>query len=171
MLQLRSLRAFWPIMSRLSDCLALTLDALNLPAVELERLAELPLATLAHIKKGSHPRPDRFDRILAAIPSLQHRVNLAIAYVLDDSPAQLSEALEDILRGHLSAWLTEHGHTDTAQPQTLREQAAAYGARLSQSARARKVLADMLTRVEGGDLLLTEWLADTGELFARAPSE
>lgn len=153
-------------MSRLSDCLQRTLDELQIPAAHLERSASLPAMALTHMRKGSHPRCDRFDRLLQAIPGLTHRVELVIAYTLDDTPESYREAVEAILRAHLYEWL----HVATSEPTvtTLRESATATSRAISNATKARQVLADMGRRLDAGDTMLADWLADTGELLTAA---
>lgn len=153
-------------MSRLSDTLQRTLDELQFTAAHLERQSSLPAMSIKSIYNGSHPRCDRFDRLLQAIPGLTHRVELVIAYTLDDTPESYREAVEAILRAHLYEWL----HIATSEPAvtTLREAATATSRAISNATKARKVLADMGRRLDAGDTMLADWLADTGELLTAA---
>ncbi len=150
-------------MSRLSDTLQRTIDELQTSAAHIERTASLPAMSIKNIYNGSHPRCDRFDRLLQAIPGLTHRVELVIAYTLDDTPESYRDAVETILRTHLYDWL----HIATSEPDstTLRETATAASRAVSNATKARKVLADMGKRLDQGDTMLADWLADTGDLL------
>ena len=150
-------------MSRLSDTLQRTLDELNLSAAQLERNADLPAMTLAHIRKGSHPRSDRFDKLLGSIATLSLRVELLIAYVLDDTPDTYTPALEAVLRQHLHTLLqAQEGPVSSS---TIIQGLASVRP-LSTATKARLVLDQMRTRLDEGDIILADWLADTGTLLA-----
>jgi hypothetical protein len=149
-------------MSRLSDTLQRTLDELNLAAAQLERNAELPAMTLAHIRKGSHPRADRFDKLLSSIASLHLRVDLLIAYILDDTPAAYTPDIELVLRTHLTDLLrSKEGTICTAS--IVQELSTTRP--LSTATLARQVLDQMRHRLDAGDTILADWLADTGTLL------
>lgn len=153
-------------MSRLSDTLQRTLDELQQTAAGLERRAELPAMSIKNFFNGSHPRSDRFDRLLQAIPGLTHRTELLIAYILDDCPAAYTAAIEAILRDHLYAWL----HARQAAPDTasIVQEITLLARPLSTATLARQVLTAMAQRLDEGDTLLAEWLADTGQLLTSA---
>lgn len=137
-------------MSRLSHTLKRTLDELQQTAAGLERRAELPAMSIKNIFNGSHPRSDRFDRLLQAIPSLTHRTELLIAYIVDDCPAAFAAGVGAVLRNHLNPWLqARQASPDTA---TL----------------ASRILVAMALRLDAGDTLLAGWLADTGRLLTNA---
>lgn len=152
-------------MSRLSDTLQRTLDECRLTAAQLERSAGLPAMSVKSIHNGCHPRADRFAKLLSALPSLSDQVELLIAYTLDDSPETFTADLEQVLRLHLyEAARISHHITDDA-PAVLRE-SAARNRPASIATRAREVLGAMHRRLDDGDTILAEWLADTGELLA-----
>ena len=157
-------------MSRLADTLQRTLDQLGLPAAHLERSADLPPMSVKNIYKGSHPRADRFEKLLSAIASLSHRVDLLIAYILDDTPASYAPDLEHLLRDQLYSLLRAKQTTPGA---SIVQEAVAIARPLSAASRARQVLAGMARRLDEGDTVLADWLADTGELLtvAHLPAE
>ena len=150
-------------MSRLSECLQLTLDELKLSGRGLEQAAGMPAMTVGGIMEGRHPRSERFDKLLAAIPRLDLRLRLITAYVLDDAPPSEVPALEAILQEHLLTWHQQHDPTvdDThvAEPET------AYRVSLSTAAQARLILDRLRAAVDAGDSELSHWLATTGHLL------
>jgi hypothetical protein len=112
--------------------------------------------------EGRHPRTERFEKLLAAIPSLEHRCKLLIAYVLDDAPESHCPALEQILNEHLLVWHQAHHPDDSSLVQetptrTYRPPSAA--------TIARSVLDAMRQAIDSGDSDLTHWLATTGQLL------
>ncbi len=153
-------------MSRLSDTLQRTLDEIPSSAAALERRAELPAMSIKNIFNGSHPRSDRFDQLLKAIPGLTHRTELLIAYILDDCPDTYTAATEAILRDHLYSWLqSRQSSPDTA---SIVQEITLLARPLSTATLARQVLTAMAQRLDEGDTLLAEWLADTGQLLTSA---
>lgn len=149
-------------MSRLSDTLQRTLDELKYSAAYLERQAELPAMSIKNIFNGAHPRADRFDKLLGAIASLTLRVELLIAYTLDDTPESYTPAMESVLRDHLYAVLKST--TETTITDNIVQEVAA-NRPLSTATKARQVLDDMRKRLDAGDIILADWLADTGVLL------
>jgi hypothetical protein len=150
-------------MSRLSTHLQLVLDEIPMTARALEQRAGLPTMTVRGIMDNAHPRTERFEKLLAAIPSLEHRCRLLIAYVLDDAPETHCPALEQILNEHLLAWHQAHG-----QPVGLVQEIApiGYKPQRSNATIAREVLEAMRTAIDNGDSELTHWLATTGRLLS-----
>jgi nitric oxide reductase activation protein len=148
-------------MSRLSEQLQLALDQLDLTARSLEARADLPHMTVSGISSGRHPRTERFEKLLAAIPSLEHRCKLLIAYVLDDAPESHCPAIEQILSEHLLAWHQAHG-TEDGVVQELPTRS--YRPR-SDASLARTVLDTMRHAIDSGDSELAHWLATTGQLL------
>lgn len=151
-------------MSRLSDTLQRTLDEHHRTAAQLERDAGLPAMSVKSIYNGSHPRADRFAKLLAALPSLSDQVELLIAYTLDDTPAPFCPDLEAVLRLHLYEAARCSRQLDETAAAILREDTPRRPAHAA--TRAREVLEAMARRLDQGDTLLAEWLADTGELLA-----
>ena len=151
-------------MSRLAEQIQLTLDELGLPARTLEVRAGLPHMTVRGIVEGSHPRSERFDRLLAAIPRLDLRISLVTAYILDDCPASEVGAVEAILREHLMGWHTLHDVPVTSSA-VVSEPEATYRATPSKAALARVVLDKLRAAVDNGDSELSHWLATTGNLL------
>jgi hypothetical protein len=139
---------------------------MGISARALERHAKLPPMTMGLIKQGSHPRSDRFDRLLQAIPGITHRTELLIAYVLDDCPAAYTAATEAILREHLFPWLQAR----QADPDTTSrlDDAAPRCLPLSTATLARQVLSAMAQRLVESDARLADWLADPGQLLTAA---
>lgn len=149
-------------MSRLADTLQRVLDELKFSAAHVERQAELPAMSVKNIFKGSHPRADRFDKLLRTISSLPLRVDLLIAYILDDTPDTYTPAIEAVLREHLHTILkAKEGPISTASI----VQELSTSRPLSTATKARQVLDQMRQRLDEGDTTLADWLADTGTLL------
>jgi nitric oxide reductase activation protein len=148
-------------MSRLSTHLQLVLDEIPMTARALEQRAGLPTMTVRGIMDNAHPRTERFEKLLAAIPSIEHRCKLLIAYVLDDAPESHCPAIEQILSEHLLAWHQAHG-TEDGVVQELPTRS--YRPR-SDASLARTVLDTMRHAIDSGDSELAHWLATTGQLL------
>jgi len=155
-------------MSRLSEQLQLALDQLELTARSLEARADLPHMTVSGITSGRHPRTERFEKLLAAIPSLEHRCKLLIAYVLDDAPDSHCAALEQILNEHLLAWHQAKGHAEGLVQEIA---PVGYKAQRSNATIAREVLESMRQAIDHGDSELAAWLANTGILLTTSHLE
>jgi hypothetical protein len=117
--------------------------------------------TVRGIMDNAHPRTERFEKLLAAIPSLEHRCKLLIAYILDDAPETQCPAIEQILNEHLLAWHQAHG-TEDGVVQELPTRS--YRPR-SDASLARTVLDAMRSAIDSGDSELAHWLATTGQLL------
>jgi hypothetical protein len=154
-------------MSRLSDHLQLALDSLQMPVAALERQAGLPAMTIAHIMRGSHPRPDRAELLLGALPP-QHQADCLLAYILDDCPRRWVGHVEVILADALPAALaSDPAAADTS---TVSEPATPYTTARkppSNATLARIVLSSLQSQLDAGDSELADWLATTGELLTR----
>jgi hypothetical protein len=70
----------------------------GITAMGLEKSAGIPTATITHILRDSHPRPDRFGRLLRVLPS-QVAVEWLTAYLLDDVPDAWRERVQIIING------------------------------------------------------------------------
>jgi len=149
-------------MSRLSDTLQRTIDELGVTAAHLERSSDLPAMSIKSIFNGSHPRADRFDKLLSSIASLHLRVDLLIAYILDDTPATYTSAVETVLRAHLQPLLL---HRKGPISTTAIVQELITTRPLSTATLARTVLDQMRHRLDAGDTILADWLAATGTLL------
>lgn len=66
-------------------------------AKEIETRAGVPNATIAHILRDSHPRPERFALLLKAVDDTTARRWLT-AYLRDDCPEDFLSRLEIIIR-------------------------------------------------------------------------
>ena len=150
-------------MSRLSEQIQLALDELSLPARTLEQRANLPHMTIRGIVEGAHPRSERFDKLLAAIPRLDLRLRLITAYVLDDAPPSEVPAIEAILQEHLLTWHQQHDLT--VDDTRVAEPEAPYRTTPSKAAQARLILDRLRAAVDAGDSELSHWLATTGHLL------
>jgi len=67
-------------------------------ALGLEKSADVPATTISNILRDSHPRPDRFGRLLRVLPS-QVAVEWLTAYLLDDVPDAWRERVQIIING------------------------------------------------------------------------
>ena len=132
----------------------------------LEQRASLPSMTVRGIFDESHPRTERFERLLAAIPRLDLRIDLLIAYILDDTPESQRPGVEAVLREHLLAWHQAHS-TEATSPDHVAEVAPPYRLPLSDVALARAVIDALSRAIADGDQELTHWLATTGQLLTQ----
>jgi len=67
-------------------------------ALGLEKSADVPATTISNILRDSHPRPDRFGRLLRVLPS-QVAVEWLTAYLMDDVPDAWRERVQIIING------------------------------------------------------------------------
>jgi len=149
-------------MSRLSERLQLVMDEIKISARALESRAGLPTMTVRGIMDNAHPRTERFEKLLRAIPSLEHRCELLTAYILDDCPESHRPSVEAICQQHLLTWHQQHSAPESSH---VAEAATGYRARPSTATQARAVLDNMRAAVDAGDSALSEWLATTGPLL------
>jgi hypothetical protein len=152
-------------MSRLSTHLQLALDELKCSARSLEQRAGLPPMTVRGIMDNAHPRTERFEKLLSAIPRLDLRLSLLIAYTLDDTPESQRPAVEAVLNEHLMVWHQTHNPTEGEAIATIAEEATVYRIRPSAASQARQVVDAMRQAIDEGDTDLTNWLATTGQLL------
>lgn len=114
---------------------------------------------------NAHPRTERFEKLLAAIPRLDLRLSLLIAYTLDDTPESHRPAVEAVLNEHLMVWHQTHNPTEAEASAIVVEEATVYRIRPSAASQARQVLDAMRQAIDEGDTDLTHWLATTGQLL------
>ena len=139
-------------MSRLSDRLQQVLDQLGSTASALERSAELPAMTIAHMLRGVHPRSERFSKLLAVIPEPAAH-DLLVAYLLDDCPERWVPHVQIRMKGSPNEAATElplNGNDTVGR---------------TPATQARRVLDEMRSAIDSGDTELAKWLATTGQLF------
>jgi len=124
-------------------------------ALDVERTAGLPNATIAGVIRGRHPRSDTMSALLAAVPIEVARTFL-IAYLKDDCPDDWEgKVLIDVLLD--DSGIHERNATDytAGQPtdrQTLLEQALS-----------------ALTHAANGDAATRDWIIDTAKLLNLIP--
>jgi hypothetical protein len=124
-------------------------------ALDVERTAGLPNATIARIFTGRHPRSDTMSALLRAVP-LEVARDLLIAYLKDDCPDDWEQRLiidvliasDGLQEQHPSGYTA--GNSPTGQ--TVVEEALA-----------------ALTKAAEGDASLRDWLIDTAKLLNLIP--
>jgi hypothetical protein len=113
-------------------------------ALDVERTAGLPNATIARIFTGRHPRPETMSALLHAIPQDEAAI-LLLAYLRDDCPDDWEDKITlDLLTGHLAE--PSSGYSP-AKPATIEEALAA------------------LTRAAQGDANLRAWIITTAKIL------
>lgn len=115
-------------------------------ALGLEKSADVPATTISNILRDSHPRPDRFGRLLRVLPTAV-AIEWLTAYLLDDVPEQWRERVQIIING-------VHD-----EPSTLREPEPDYGP--PDTARA----INRLTAAMEKDAELGRWFVQTVNLL------
>ena len=131
------------------------LDRSERTALDVERTAGLPNATIAGIFRGQHPRSKTMSALLAAVPVEVAR-DLLIAYLKDDCPDDWeSKLIIDVLTD--TASLEERSLTSyTASPPMDRQ------TQLEEALTA-------LTHAANGDAATRDWIIDTAKLFNLIP--
>jgi hypothetical protein len=113
-------------------------------ALDVERRADLPNATIARIFTGRHPRPETMSALLGAVPQDEAAI-LLLAYLRDDCPDDWEDKITlDLLTGHLAEPSSGYG---PAKPATIEEALAA------------------LTRAAQGDANLRAWIITTARIL------
>jgi hypothetical protein len=128
----------------LSIALRSYLERSERSALDVERRANLPNATLASIMRGTHPRPKTMSALLHTIPQDEAAI-LLLAYLRDDCPDDWEDKITlDLLTGHLAE--PSSGYSP-AKPATIEEALAA------------------LTRAAQGDANLRAWIITTAKIL------
>ncbi len=128
----------------LSIALRSYLERHQLSALEVERRAGLPNATLAGIMRGNHPRPKSMSALLGAVPQDEAGI-LLLAYLRDDCPDDWEDKIQlDLLTTHLAETDSTYG---TPKAATIEEALAA------------------LTRAAQGDANLRAWIITTAKIL------
>jgi hypothetical protein len=128
----------------LSIALRSFLERQQRTALDVERTAGLPNATIARIFTGRHPRPETMSALLHAIPQNEAAI-LLLAYLRDDCPDDWEDKITlDLLTGHLAE--PSSGYSP-AKPATIEEALAA------------------LTRAAQGDANLRAWIITTAKIL------
>jgi hypothetical protein len=131
------------------------LERSNRSALDVERTAGLPNATIARIFTGRHPRSDTMSALLAAVPIEVARTFL-IAYLKDDCPDDWEgKVLIDVLLDDSGIHERNATSYTAGQPtdrQTLLEQALS-----------------ALTHAANGDAATRDWIIDTAKLLNLIP--
>lgn len=113
-------------------------------ALDVERRAGLPNATLARIFTGRHPRPETMSALLGAVPQ-DEAATLLLAYLRDDCPDDWEDKIQlDLLTTHLAETDPTYG---TPKAATIEEALAA------------------ITRATQGDANLRAWIITTAKIL------
>ena len=124
-------------------------------ALDVERTAGLPNATIARIFTGRHPRSDTMSALLAAVPVEVAR-DLLIAYLKDDCPDDWQNKLIiDVL-------------TDTASLQDRAATGYTAGPPIDRQTQLEEAIT-ALTHAANGDAATRDWIIDTAKLFNLIP--
>jgi hypothetical protein len=119
-------------------------------ALDVERTAGLPNATIARIFTGRHPRPETMSALLHAVPQEEAAV-LLLAYLRDDCPDDWEDKIKlDLLTSHLAEPTVTYG---TPKAATIEAALAA------------------LTHAAHGDENLRLWLINTAKILKLIPDD
>jgi hypothetical protein len=131
------------------------LERFDRSALDVERTAGLPNATIAGVIRGRHPRSDTMTALLAAVPIEIARTFL-IAYLKDDCPDDWEgKVLIDVLlndSGIHERNATSYTANQPTDRQTQLEDALA-----------------ALTHAAQGDSATRDWIIDTAKLLNLIP--
>ena len=124
-------------------------------ALDVERTAGLPNATIAGVIRGRHPRSDTMSALLAAVP-IEVARDLLIAYLKDDCPDDWeTKLIIDVLVPDGGLQERDASSYTAGQPtdrQTQLEDALA-----------------ALTHAAQGDAATRDWIIDTARLLNLIP--
>ena len=116
----------------------------QLSALEVEKRAGLPNASLASIMRGTHPRPKSMSALLGAVAQDEAAI-LLLAYLRDDCPDDWEDKITlELLVSHVAELGATYGTPKTA---TIEEALAAF------------------TRHSQGDEALRTWLITTAQIL------
>lgn len=134
----------------LSIALKSFLQRFDQTALELERRAGLPNASIANIMRGTHPRPKTMSALLSAVPQAE-AVTLLLAYLRDDCPDDWEDKIRlDCLFSHVTEPEPVYG---TPKTTTIEEALAA------------------LTHAAQGDEQLRAWIITSVKILNLIPKE
>lgn len=92
----------------------------GITALGLEKLANVPVATINNILRDSHPRPERLGKLLRVLPPIIAR-DWLVAYLRDDIPAEWDDRVEisvqideEFSDGRLQEHESQYGPLNTA---------------------------------------------------------
>ena len=129
----------------------------GITARDIENRAGVPGATISHILRDTHPRPERFGQLLRAVDD-ETAQRWLIAYLRDDCPPEYLPRLQILIQAP---------GNDTAAT-TLRETAAAYGTTLDHSPAAVLAAWHRLQTAIQADTSLARWFIKTVQLILGA---
>lgn len=133
----------------------------GITARDIENRAGVPGATISHILRDTHPRPERFGQLLRAVDD-ETAQRWLIAYLRDDCPPEYLPRLQILIQTPGSS----PGSDATAT--TLRETAAAYGQTLDHSPAAVLAAWHRLQTAIQADTSLARWFIKTVQLILGA---
>lgn len=125
-------------------------------ARDLENRAGVPSATLSHIMRDTHPRPERFGQLLRAVDD-ETAQRWLIAYLRDDCPPEYLPRLQILIQ--------TPGSSPGSDVTILRETAAAYGTTLDHSPAAVLAAWHRLQTAIQADTSLARWFIKTVQLI------
>ena len=125
-------------------------------ARDLENRAGVPSATLSHIMRDTHPRPERFGQLLRAVDD-ETAQRWLIAYLRDDCPPEYLPRLQILIQ--------TPGSSPGSDVTILREPAAAYGTTLDHSPAAVLAAWHRLQTAIQADTSLARWFIKTVQLI------
>lgn len=130
----------------------------GITARDLENRAGVPSATLSHIMRDTHPRPERFGQLLRAVDD-DTAQRWLIAYLRDDCPPEYLPRLQILIHS------LDSNSTAAADATTLRETAAVYGTSLDHSPAAVLAAWHRLQTAIQADTSLGRWFIKTVTLI------
>ncbi len=134
----------------LSIALRSYLERSQRSALDVERRADLPNATIARIFTGRHPRPETMSSLLSAVPQAE-AVTLLLAYLRDDCPDDWEDKIRlDCLFSQVAEPEPVYG---TPKTTTIEEALAA------------------LTHAAQGDEQLRAWIITSVKILNLIPKE
>lgn len=129
----------------------------GITARDIENRAGVPGATISHILRDTHPRPERFGQLLRAVDD-ETAQRWLIAYLRDDCPPEYLPRLQILIQ-------TPGSDATAATATTLRETAAAYGHNLDHSPAAVQAAWHRLQTAIQADTSLARWFIKTVQLI------
>jgi hypothetical protein len=122
-----------------------------LAALEMERRAGLPNATVAGILRGRHPRPETMSALLASVPTNDAEL-LLLAYLRDDCPDDWEQRI------HVEVMPVAHQVSESTTTYFCPPGEQAPKPQIDRALAA-------LTQAASGDTELRDWIIQTAQVL------